>query len=103
MTKKAQFFDLHQKSADRPPDDATNAQLLDRSIAAEAANHANWRMHMERLHVPSIISLAHSLRLQVIAEGVETAAQLSYLPRHDCDFIQGYFSAGRYRRPNSRR
>jgi diguanylate cyclase (GGDEF)-like protein len=41
--------------------------------------------------VMSIISLAHSLRLQVIAEGVETAAQLAYLQRHDCDFIQGYY------------
>jgi diguanylate cyclase (GGDEF)-like protein len=41
--------------------------------------------------VVSIISLAHSLRLQVIAEGVETAAQLAYLQRHECDFIQGYY------------
>jgi diguanylate cyclase (GGDEF)-like protein/PAS domain S-box-containing protein len=38
----------------------------------------------------SIITLAHSLRLQVIAEGVETEAQLSYLQRHRCDQIQGY-------------
>jgi CheY-like chemotaxis protein len=41
--------------------------------------------------VMSIISLAHSLRLQVIAEGVETAAQLNYLQRNECDFIQGYY------------
>ena len=41
--------------------------------------------------VLSIISLAHSLRLTVIAEGVETEAQLSYLQRHGCDFMQGYF------------
>jgi EAL domain-containing protein (putative c-di-GMP-specific phosphodiesterase class I) len=41
--------------------------------------------------VASIISLAHSLRLQVIAEGVETEEQLSYLRQHDCDQIQGYF------------
>lgn len=39
----------------------------------------------------SIISLAHSLRLQVIAEGVETEAQLSYLCRHRCDQMQGYY------------
>lgn len=38
----------------------------------------------------SIISMAHSLRLQVIAEGVETPAQLAYLRRHSCDQIQGY-------------
>lgn len=40
--------------------------------------------------VASIISLAHSLRLQVIAEGVETAEQLDYLQGNDCDVIQGY-------------
>lgn len=41
--------------------------------------------------VMSIISLAHSLGLQAIAEGVETAAQLNYLRRHECDLIQGYY------------
>jgi len=41
--------------------------------------------------VASIISLAHSLRLKVIAEGVETEAQLTYLQRHGCDYMQGYF------------
>jgi diguanylate cyclase (GGDEF)-like protein/PAS domain S-box-containing protein len=41
--------------------------------------------------VISIISLAHSLRLQVIAEGVETADQLTYLQRHGCDCMQGYY------------
>lgn len=39
----------------------------------------------------TIIRMAHSLRLQVVAEGVETAAQLAYLRRHRCDEIQGYF------------
>jgi diguanylate cyclase (GGDEF)-like protein/PAS domain S-box-containing protein len=36
-----------------------------------------------------IILLAHSLHLKVIAEGVETQAQLAYLHHHDCDEIQG--------------
>ena len=39
----------------------------------------------------SIISLAQSLQLQVIAEGVETQEQLSYLTTYRCDQIQGYY------------
>ena len=39
----------------------------------------------------SIISLSHSLNLHVIAEGVETEEQLSFLRRHRCDQIQGYY------------
>lgn len=40
--------------------------------------------------VTGIIALAHSLRLKVVAEGVETAEQRDFLARCDCDFIQGY-------------
>jgi diguanylate cyclase (GGDEF)-like protein/PAS domain S-box-containing protein len=39
----------------------------------------------------AIISLAHSLKLSAIAEGVETEAQLNYLRRHNCDEMQGYY------------
>ena len=38
----------------------------------------------------SIIAIAHRMRLRVIAEGVETEAQLGYLRKHGCDEIQGY-------------
>lgn len=38
-----------------------------------------------------IIAMGKSLRLKVIAEGVETAEQLDYLRLHDCDAIQGYY------------
>jgi diguanylate cyclase (GGDEF)-like protein len=41
--------------------------------------------------VLAIINMAHSLKLKVIAEGVEKDAQLSYLRRHDCDEMQGYY------------
>jgi len=38
----------------------------------------------------AIIAMAHNLKLEVIAEGVETAAQLNFLRRHRCDQIQGF-------------
>jgi len=38
----------------------------------------------------AIIGLAHNLRLNVIAEGVETGDQMTYLRSHDCDEMQGY-------------
>jgi len=41
--------------------------------------------------VDAIIAMAHSLRLTVVAEGVESAAQLAYLARRRCDQIQGYY------------
>jgi len=40
--------------------------------------------------VGAIISLAHGLRLKVVAEGVESAAQLELLKRMGCDQYQGY-------------
>ncbi|MBT0962111.1 EAL domain-containing protein [Denitromonas iodatirespirans] len=49
----------------------------------------------------AIVKLAHSLGLRVVAEGVETAAQLEILARHGCDLAQGFhfskpIEAGRF-------
>ena len=39
----------------------------------------------------AIIAMAHSLKLKVVAEGVETAEQLRFLRVQRCDTVQGYF------------
>jgi diguanylate cyclase (GGDEF)-like protein/PAS domain S-box-containing protein len=41
----------------------------------------------------AVITMAHHLKLKVVAEGVETAEQLAMLISHQCDVIQGYFFA----------
>jgi diguanylate cyclase (GGDEF)-like protein/PAS domain S-box-containing protein len=41
--------------------------------------------------IEAIISMAHTLRLEVIAEGVESADQLDFLRERHCDKAQGYF------------
>jgi len=41
----------------------------------------------------AIIGLAHSLKLKVVAEGVETEDQLDFLSSHACDEMQGYYFA----------
>ncbi|MEH6649805.1 MAG: EAL domain-containing protein [Motiliproteus sp.] len=43
--------------------------------------------------VESVISLAHRLGLHVVAEGVETEAQLAFLRSHHCDLVQGFLLA----------
>lgn len=40
--------------------------------------------------IRAIIAMAHSLSMNVVAEGVEQAGQLSFLKQHGCDEVQGY-------------
>jgi len=41
--------------------------------------------------VQAILAMSHRLNLEVIAEGVETSEQLSFLEENNCDRVQGYY------------
>ena len=43
--------------------------------------------------VESVIQMAHSLDIKVVAEGVETQDQIDFLKKIGCDIIQGYYFA----------
>ncbi|MGH1462615.1 MAG: bifunctional diguanylate cyclase/phosphodiesterase [Neptuniibacter sp.] len=58
---------------------------VDRSFVMGLENeHSNQQL------VKASIMMAHGMSLNVIAEGVETAEQLAFLEKNDCDFFQGY-------------
>lgn len=58
---------------------------IDRAFISEVATSRD-----DAEIVRAIVSLAHSLRLKVIAEGVETADQLRFLRTLKCDQYQGF-------------
>jgi EAL domain-containing protein (putative c-di-GMP-specific phosphodiesterase class I) len=60
---------------------------IDRSFLGGATDIHNGHAVITR----AIIALGHNLKLQVIAEGVETHEQLAFLREHDCDQMQGYY------------
>ncbi len=59
---------------------------MDRSFIGEIESSEHSRTLVEL-----IIALGHKLKLEVVAEGVETQAQLEFLRREGCDRTQGYF------------
>ena len=62
-----------------------NAIKIDRSFVMNLAESQSNAAIIE-----AIIALSHSLNLKVVAEGVETEQQLTFLKSRGCDVMQGY-------------
>jgi diguanylate cyclase (GGDEF)-like protein/PAS domain S-box-containing protein len=69
---------------------AVDKLKIDRSFIRNIASDSG-----DSAIVKAIIDLGHTLRLAVVAEGVETPQQLAFLKRHRCDQVQGFL----YSRP----
>jgi diguanylate cyclase (GGDEF)-like protein len=63
-----------------------SALKVDRSFIRNVAKNSD-----DAIIVKAMINLAHSLRLQVIAEGVETLEQIQFLWQNHCDQVQGFY------------
>jgi EAL domain-containing protein (putative c-di-GMP-specific phosphodiesterase class I) len=62
-----------------------DALKVDRSFVKDTPGAAD-----DAAITSAIIAMAHSLKLEVVAEGVETAAQLAFLRARGCEYAQGY-------------
>lgn len=63
-----------------------SALKIDRSFVSSVNENVD-----DATIVKAIINLAHSLNMEVIAEGAETVEQVEFLREHKCDQVQGYY------------
>jgi EAL domain-containing protein (putative c-di-GMP-specific phosphodiesterase class I) len=70
----------------RPP---ITALKIDQSFVRDSLRNTD-----DAAIVKAIISMAHSLKLRVVAEGVETEKQAEFLRSNGCDEMQGFHFGG---------
>ncbi len=78
-------FGTGYSSLDRLRRFPISALLIDRRFVARAPHRA-----ADGAIVSAIVTMAHGMGLDAIAEGVESAAQVDFLRAHDCDEMQGF-------------
>ena len=61
---------------------------IDRSFVRDIPHHED-----DTEIAATIIAMAHTLRLKVLAEGVETPEQLAFLRAQGCDYYQGFLTS----------
>jgi EAL domain-containing protein (putative c-di-GMP-specific phosphodiesterase class I) len=71
---------------------------IDRAFVSDATNNPE-----DAAIVRAIIDLGHSLGLKVVAEGVETQAQLDFLRECRCDEMQGFLFSGAVTAPDAQK
>ncbi|MBT7333097.1 MAG: EAL domain-containing protein [Gammaproteobacteria bacterium] len=62
-----------------------NTVKIDRSFVVDLPSNAD-DMAITR----AVIAMAHQLKMEVVAEGVETKEQLAFLKQHQCEYAQGW-------------
>uniref|UniRef100_UPI0025D15A21 putative bifunctional diguanylate cyclase/phosphodiesterase n=3 Tax=Thiolapillus sp. TaxID=2017437 RepID=UPI0025D15A21 len=63
-----------------------NSLKIDRSFVAQLEKEGNVACI-----VPAIIGMAREMGIRVVAEGVETSAQVEFLQKQGCNLMQGYY------------
>ena len=61
---------------------------IDRSFVSDIDHDLN-----DRSLCSSVVSMAHQLGIKVVAEGIETTSQSTFLSNMKCDYGQGYLFA----------